>query len=52
VIVVVNVLPQASYKPPEAIEFIWIDELRLKRSKEAFHGGVVQAVALARHALG
>jgi ABC-type dipeptide/oligopeptide/nickel transport system ATPase subunit len=52
VVVVVDVLPQASFKPLDVIEFVEIEELRLKRAKEAFHGGVVQTVALARHALG
>jgi hypothetical protein len=46
-IVVVNVVSDSGLKGFDALEAIRVEELRLQGTEEAFHGGVVVAVALA-----
>ena len=50
-IVVVNILLDAYLEFVDVGELVQIKELGFKRAEEAFHGSIIQAVCLARHAL-
>ena len=51
VIVVTDVPPDTGLQLLDALEAVQVEELGFKRAEEAFHGGIVQAVSLAGHAL-
>jgi len=50
-VVVPDIVLYADLQLVKIIEFVEVEELSFEGSEEALHGGIVIAVALARHAL-
>lgn len=52
VVVAVDTAMQALLELLDARQLVGVEELAFERAEEAFHGRIVQTVALAGHALG
>jgi len=50
-VVVVNVVFDASLQFVDVAKPVQVDKFRLERSEEAFHRGVIEAISFTRHAL-
>ena len=50
-VVIVDVVFDAGLQLVEVAKSVQVEELRLERSEEALHRGVIEAISFTRHAL-